>query len=138
MLPDQTRNTLRYGEPMAAVVPPVRAGWRAWVYVVPKLKNPNASRGFPLPLNNDEDLEYTVRRVELSDWHLDDKWAWDMDLAIAQQPILDEVVTVQDDDSLAAILGRWSCDPVALRAVSLVNYPYPPATQNGCITSRST
>lgn len=138
MLPAETRNTLRYGEPMAAIVPAIRNSWRAWVYVRPELNDSRNGHGFPLPLNNDEDIQYTVRRVELSEWHLDEKWAWDLDVAIEQQPILDEVIKVQDDTSLEAVLRRWSCDPADLSAPNFTAYPYPPATENGCITKRST
>lgn len=135
-LPAGIRNTLRYGESLAATVPPLHSGWHAWVYVEPQINDTQDNTRFPLPLNKDARIKFSVRRVEISDWHLHDRWGWDMDVAIAERPILDEFIHAADEAALERVLAEWSCNPSDLKLPDQVGYPYPPRTDRGRINMK--
>ena len=124
-LPSEVRNTLRYGESMAAEVPAKRDGGRAWVFVQPR--SPNETPEFPLTINGDcSSLRFYARRFELSEWHLNARWYLGIDLAVQQRPIHDAEIEVRDEDELARQLHAWCCDPAELRLPELVDYPIVP------------
>lgn len=55
---------------------------------------------------DDTIAHFIVRYFELSDWHLYDRWYFDLDLAIKEQPIVDELTTASDDMDLERLLKR--------------------------------
>ncbi len=71
-------------------------------------------------------LCYQIRYVELSDWHLADEWAADLDVAIEQRPIIDKTMDVEDEATLVEVLSAWLSDLSQLQSPSAVHYPYPP------------
>ncbi len=134
MLPVEILTTLRYGEALAASVPASRAGWRAWVYVRPRFADSDTRTVFPLPMNDDTSVRFSARRVELSEWHLDERWYWDMDIAIRERPILDQTFECENEIELEKQLLAWSCKPASLKLPHHVGYPEPPPTTGGRIS----
>src|SRR5205085_234262 len=95
-IPPEMLSLLRQGEALAARAPALREGWSAWVWVRPLMRGGRTfrdavrdwtlSRAASAPY--DEEIErFEVRYVELSDWHLDDRWLMDLDVAIRERPI---------------------------------------------------
>ncbi len=77
---------------------------------------------------DDTIARYQIRYVELSDWHLADEWAADLDIAIEQRPIIDKTMEVESEDALVETLSAWLSDLSQLQSPSAVHYPYPPPT----------
>lgn len=138
MLPPTVLNTLRYGEALATKVDVKRPGWTGWIFVEPRFATPSPSKQFPLPINDTSHaVRYSVRRIEMSEWHLDERWALDLDKAIEQRPIVDEIVESADEEELERALCRWSCDPESLNLASAVQYPHPPRNHRGDVAAVS-
>lgn len=134
-LPQRVNDLLHRGEVLAAEVPSERDGWRAWICVKPVMK---AGRTYAQAIEewtrtgmaeasyDDTIAHFIVRYVELSDWHLDDRWYFDLDLATKERPIVDELTTASDDMDLERWLKQWLPDAAGLQAPSAVDYPDPP------------
>ena len=113
-----------------------REDWRAWVWVRPHMKlgktlgqvQAEWTRTRVAAPYNDTIARYEVRYVELSEWHLADEWANDLDIAIEQRPIVDKTFEVEDEGALVEALSQWLPDLGQLRNPALVQYPYPPPT----------
>ena len=135
VLPESVQTSLHRGEALAAELPRPRDGWRAWVWIKPIMK---AGRTYAETLeewtktrvahsNYDDTISYfVVRYVELSEWHLDDRWYFDLDLAIKERPIVDKLMRASDDTALERVLSQWLADPSRLGSPSAADYPDPP------------
>src|SRR5687768_15777960 len=119
-LPISVHTALHQGLELAAEIPCSRSGWHAWVWVRPILKCGKtlaqvqaewtrtrlASR-----YDYDDTIErFEIRYAELSDWHLADEWATDLDLAIEQRPIVDNTTEVVDEAALVEVVSVWLSD----------------------------
>ncbi len=139
-LPENVQTLLHRGEPLAAELPMPREGWRAWVWIKPVMK---AGRTYAQTLEEwtrtgvarasyDETIShFIVRYVELSEWHLDDRWYFDLDLAIRDRPIVDRSTTASNEMELEQMLSQWLSDPTRLESPSAVDYPDPPRPSGG-------
>jgi hypothetical protein len=135
VLPQKVKDLFHRGEVLAAEVTAERAGWRAWICVKPIM---NAGRTYAQAIEewtrtgvaevayDDTISHFIVRHVELSEWHLDDRWYFDLDLAIKERPIVDEWTTAADDTALEHLLKRWLPYADVLQAPRSVDYPDPP------------
>ena len=134
-LPVQVQNAFREGRALAAEIASPRAGWRAWVYVEPSMRGGKtyaevlqewtASREAGAAYDPAV-AGYTIRYVELSDWHLSEEWYFDLDIAIRQRPIVDITIEVANDTELEGEITKWLDDVSLLRSPSAVDYPDPP------------
>ena len=70
---------------------------------------------------DDTIAHFIVRHVQLSDWHLDDRWYFDLDLAIKERPIIDEWTTATDETDLVRLLKQWLPDATGLQAPSAID-----------------
>jgi hypothetical protein len=78
----------------------------------------------------DDTIErFQARYVEPSDWHLEDRWYWDMDVAIRPRPIVDEWREVVTEAQLAELLVAWGVDGSSLDHPERVHYPNPPRVE---------
>ena len=134
-LPKHIENFLHRGLDLAAKVQTKRAGWSAWIFVHPNMKSgltysqqleewtrTREARG---PYD-DAIASFTVRYTELSDWHLQPEFEWDMAIAMSQRPVEDWFLSIPDKDTLANFLESRIGHLDALRFPREVNYPQPP------------
>ena len=134
-LPQTVQALLHRGEVLAAELPARRDGWRAWICVKPVMKDGRTyaqaieewtRTRVAETLYDDTIAHFIIRYVELSEWHLDVRWYFDLDLAIRELPIVDEWTTASDETDLERLLGRWLPDAIRLQAPAAVDYPDPP------------
>ncbi len=126
---------LHQGCTLAARVPARREGWRAWVWLRPVMR---CGRTFREAVREwtrtryatgsyDEGIDrFQVRYVELSEWHLEERWILDMDIAIRERPIVDEWREVVTETELTELLAVWGVESGSLDDPARVNYPNPP------------
>ena len=135
VLPERIETLLHRGEALAAELPRPRDGWRAWVWIKPMMKSGRTyaealeewTRTRVAQASYDGTISYfVVRYVELSEWHLDDRWYFDLDLAIKERPIVDKVTTASNQTELEHVLTQWLVDPTRLGSPSAADYPDPP------------
>lgn len=134
-LPSEITALLLQGHTLAARVPLGREGWHAWAWVRPVMR---CGHGFQEAVQDwtrtrqasgpyDDRIErFQVRYVELSDWHLDDRWFLDMDIAIHERPIRDDWREVSTEAEVAEVLAAWGVDSSLLDHPARVGYPDPP------------
>jgi hypothetical protein len=134
-LPPEVLALLRQGRILAARVPARQEGWHAWVWVRPVMRCGRTfqdavrewTRTRSAAGSHDETIDgFEVRYVELSDWHLDDQWLWDLDLAIRERPIVDEWRVIIAEAELAQLLAIWGVESESLDDPIRVDYPHPP------------
>jgi hypothetical protein len=75
---------------------------------------------------DDEIASFTVRYTELSDWHLQPKWEWDLDISMSDRPVEDWFVAIPDKSTLVKFLALRLSDLNELRTPAEVDYPDPP------------
>ncbi len=134
-LPSEIAMLLHQGRTLAVRVNVAREGWHAWAWVRPVMRCGSTFReaveGWSRTRQSDgayDDVieRFQVRYVELSDWHLDDRWFWDMDLAIRERPITDDWREVATEEELTQLLVGWGVDVSLLSEPTQVGYPDPP------------
>jgi hypothetical protein len=132
-LPQRLKNAMHNGEDQAVRLPDPRPGWRAWVWVRPWMKSGKTyaqvraewSLRRVTPQRYDPTVEsYTVRYLELSEWHIAQDL--EIDRAMAHQPVEDIQIEVKDEAELEQVLSRWVPDLSHFRSPRAVRYPNPP------------
>jgi hypothetical protein len=128
------------GESLEAEVTASRPGWRAWVVVEPVMRG---GRSYKQALEEwtptrvhatpyDPTIQWLeVRYVELSEWHLDERWRWDLDLAIRERPTIDQTARATTMDELERMLEARQVDPDTLCELRASDYPDPSRTNGG-------
>ena len=132
-LPPRVQNSLRLGRDLAAEAQPRQSGWRAWVHLRPVLDGPDLDSVREVRTRDrvgrrydSVPVRFVLRRVELSPWHLREECADDLDVAMSQRPVPDEIRVVDTEADVLAALAEWGVDPEALRLPVAVDYPEPP------------
>ena len=129
-LPQHILNRLQLGGDIAAEVQATQADYRAWVYVRPLMETTfqqarerwTRERQYtPVDFSI---TGYSVRYLELSDWHR--QRADDLDYALRECPTIDLQLCVRDEHALGQLLAQWVHDFSTLGLP--LSYPDPPET----------
>ena len=134
-LPYHLKAILRTGNQVVAPVPIDRRGWYAWIWVSPKMRSGLTYRQqleewtrtrLADGMYDDIIESFQIRYTELSEWHLQEKWAWDLDAAMKERPVEDWILEVRDEDTLLRVLMSRLRHLDDLKRPDQVSYPFPP------------
>jgi hypothetical protein len=129
-LPQHILNRLQLGGAIAAEVQATQAHYRAWIYVEPLMETTfqqarerwTRERQYtPVDFLSQG---YSVRYIELSEWHQERED--DLDYALKERPTIDLQLCVRDEHALEHLLSQWVHDFSTLGLPQ--SYPDPPRT----------